>query len=169
MKEPVGQVRGVPDLAPQRPAQRMRDQLLLAAASRRLRGVPGFPRAAGRPRKHSDDADGPVVGHVEGASVTQPRVRVSERVKGAGVRQTPAAPLESSPAAPVTVAPALLSVIDAGVYLGGLSVRTIEGYIAAGLLSPVRLPSPRGGRYLGRVLLERAELDRLVARSRGHA
>ena len=62
--------------------------------------------------------------------------------------------------------PALLSIADAGVYLGGLSVRTIEGYIAAGLLVPVRLPSPRGGRHLDRVLLERASLDRLVALAR---
>lgn len=69
----------------------------------------------------------------------------------------------------VVVAPALLSVADAGVYLGGLSVRTVEGYIAAGLLSPVRLRSPRGGRHLGRVLLARAELDDLVARARGRS
>jgi hypothetical protein len=66
----------------------------------------------------------------------------------------------------VTVAPALLSVADAGRYLG-VSSRTVEGYVAAGLLAPVRLPSPRGGRHLGRVLLERAELDRLVEQARG--
>jgi hypothetical protein len=77
--------------------------------------------------------------------------------------------LEPSARAIVTVAPALLSVADAGVYLGGLSVRTVEGYIAAGILSPVRLPSPRGGRYLGRVLIERAELERLVAQARGRS
>jgi len=59
----------------------------------------------------------------------------------------------------------LLSVPDAGRYLGGLSVRTVEGYIAAGLLTPVRLPSPRGGR-LSRVLLDRVDLDRFVEQAR---
>jgi len=43
----------------------------------------------------------------------------------------------------------------------------IESYHAAGLVVPVRLPSPRGGRCLGRVLPERASLDELVAGPRG--
>jgi hypothetical protein len=145
------------------------DERPLADAARRLRGVPGFPRAAGRPRKHADEADGHAVRHVEPASVAQPRASTSESGAGAGAQKTPGVALEPSSTATVTVAPALLSVPDAGVYLGGLSVRTIEGYIATGLLSPVRLPSPRGGRHLGRVLLERAELDRLVARARGRS
>jgi len=140
----------------------------LAAASRRLREVPGYPGRLGRPRKPAAD------GHVSGQAaegVTQPRVSSSEnaRTERAGVRRTPVAALEPSANAVVTVMPALLSIADAGVYLGGLSVRTIEGYIAAGLLVPVRLPSPRGGRHLGRVLLERAELDHLVARARGRS
>ena len=137
----------------------------LAAASRRLREIPGYPGRPGRPRKHAVDV------HVSGQAaevVTQPRVSSSEnaRTESAGARQTPVAALEPSANAGVTVMPALLSVADAGVYLGGLSVRTIEGYIAAGLLVPVRLPSPRGGRHLDRVLLERASLDRLVALAR---
>jgi hypothetical protein len=96
----------------------------------------------------------------------------NERAESAGVRSAPVpvpvstVALERSSGDVVTVAPALLSVADAGRYLG-VSARTIESYVAGGLVLPVRLPSPRGGRHLGRVLLERAELDRLVARSRG--
>jgi Helix-turn-helix domain len=142
------------------------DELPLAAASGRLRGAAGFPRAVGRPRKHADDAERPVVGHVEHTSVAQPRATTSARDERAGVRKTPAVAIEPSARAVVTVAPALLSVPDSARYLG-VSARTIEAYVAAGLVVPVRLPSPRGGRYLGRVLLERASLDELVARARG--
>ena len=144
-------------------------ELPLTEAARRLRGVPGFPRRPGRPRTRA--VDGHVSGHaVEPAAQPRAETRENGRDPSAGVRQTPVVvALEPSANAIVTVMPALLSVADAGVYLGGLSVRTIEGYIGAGLLSPVRLPSPRGGRHLGRVLLERAELDRLVARSRGRS
>ncbi len=151
----------------------MSDELPLAAASRRLRGVPGFPRAAGRPRKHPEN--GPADGHVSGQARSgdaQPLAMTSENGPrdSAGVRSAPApAPtvaLERSSGDIVAVGPALLSVADAGRYLG-VSPRTVEGYVAAGLVVPVRLPSPRGGRHLGRLLLERAELDRLVARSRG--
>lgn len=141
---------------------------LLTAASRRLREVPGFPRRPGRPRTRA--ADGHVSGQAENA-VAQPRAAASEngRTPSAGVSQTPVCGLEAPANAVVSVAPMLLSIPDAGRYLGGLSTRTVEGLIVAGLLSPVRLPSPRGGRHLGRVLLERAELDRLVARARGRS
>jgi len=148
------------------------DERPLAAASRRRRGIPGFPRAAGRPRKRAPD--GHVSGHDDNA-VSQPRTVTSENgdALSAGVRSAPApvptASLEQSAGVLVKVPPALLSVADAGVYLGGLSVRTIEGLIAAGLLVPVRLPSPRGGRHLGRCLLERAALDRLVEQARGRS
>ncbi len=84
----------------------------------------------------------------------------------AGVHQAPVVALERPARAVVTVAPALLSVADSARYLA-VSRRTMEAYLAAGLLAAVRLPSPRGGRHLGRVLLERAELDRLVERARG--
>jgi hypothetical protein len=98
----------------------------------------------------------------------QPRAEtsVNGRHFGARVYQAPVVKLERPAGDVVTVAPALLSVADAGRYLG-VSVRTIEGFVAAGVMVPVRLPSLRGGRHLGRVLLERAELDRLVAQSRG--
>jgi hypothetical protein len=144
------------------------DERPLAAAADKLRGIPGFPRRPGRPRKHA--LDGHVSGQAAGA-VAQPRAVTSEnaRAESAGVRQTPGVALEPSACAVVTVAPALLSVAAAGVYLGGLSVRTIEGYIAAGLLVPVRLPSPRGGRHLGRLLISRVELDGLVEQARGRS
>ena len=146
----------------------MSDELPLAAASRRLRGVPGFPRAAGRPKKHPENAS--ANGHVSGQAddgAPQARVAMSENgpMKSAGAQQAPVVALERPSAPLVTVAPALLSVGDAGRYLG-VSTRTVEGYVAAALVTPVRLPSPRSGRRLARVLLERAELDRLVDRAR---
>ena len=147
----------------------MSDELPLAAASRRLREVPGFPRRPGRPRKRPEN--GHVSGQATGA-ITQPAEAAGENyhVRGVVVRSAlapaPRVALGRSSGDVVAVAPALLSVADAGRYLG-VSPRTVEGYVAAGLVVPVRLPSPRGGRHLGRVLLERAELDRLVARSRG--
>ena len=59
-----------------------------------------------------------------------------------------------------------LAVLDSARYLG-MSPRIVEAHVAAGLVVPVRLLSPRGGRYLGRVLLVRASLDELVANGRG--
>ena len=146
----------------------------LAAASRRLREVPGFPRRAGRPRTRPENgiADagrhlgGPADGH-NASSGPQPRAAASENVRsdGARVPHTPVIALEASFGAVVTVAPALLSVADSARYLG-VSPRTIEAFVASGLVLPLRLPSPQSGRHLGRVLLERADLDRLVARAR---
>jgi hypothetical protein len=146
----------------------------LAAASERLRGVPGFPRRPGRPRTRPENgiADasrhlgGPADGH-NVSSVPQPRAAASENVRSdrARVPHTPVVALETWFGAVVTVAPALLSIADSARYLG-VSPRTIEAFVASGLVLPLRLPSPRGGRHLGRVLLERAELDRLVARAR---
>jgi len=52
----------------------------------------------------------------------------SGNVERAAVSRTPATPSERPI---ITAAPALLSVPDAGRYLGGLSVRTVEGYITA--------------------------------------
>ena len=146
----------------------MSDELPLADASRRLRDVPGFPRRPGRPRKHV--ANGHVSGQAEHA-VSQPRVVPSENrhSESAGVRQAPVVAIERQAGAVVTVAPALLSLTDAGRYLGGLSVRVVQTYITSGLLTPVHLPATRGGRHLSRVLLERGELDALVARSKDRA
>jgi len=63
----------------------------------------------------------------------------------------------------VAVAPALLSLDDAGRYLGGLSARTVTEYVDAGLLRPVPLPSRRPGKTSRRVVFARADLDALVA------
>jgi hypothetical protein len=82
----------------------------------------------------------------------------------AGVRHTaaPAPAVTLEPRAVVAVAPALLSLDDAGRYLGGLSARTVAEYVAAGLLAPVPLPGRRGRRSR-RVVFARADLDALVA------
>jgi hypothetical protein len=142
---------------------------LLADAAERLRSAPGdpergitFPRRRGRPRTRPEN------GHVSGQAVegdAQPSDAAQQNghADRAGVSRTPATPPERPI---IALAPALLSVPDAGAYLGGLSVRTVEGYITAGLLTPVRLPSPRGGGRLARVLLDRAELDRFVEQAR---
>lgn len=61
----------------------------------------------------------------------------------------------------VHVPPRLLGLEDAARYLGGVSVWTVRDYIAAGKLTPVRLPGP-GGQELRRVLLDIRDLDRLV-------
>ena len=65
----------------------MSDELPLAAASRRLRDTPGFPRRPGRPRKHA--VDGHVYGQAAGG-VPQPRAAAikNERADGARVCQT---------------------------------------------------------------------------------
>jgi hypothetical protein len=82
---------------------------LLAAASHRLRGVPGFPRAAGRPRKHA--ANGHVSGQAIG-DVPQPRAETRENAEAdeARVCQAPIGALEQPTDTVVTVAPVLLSV-----------------------------------------------------------
>lgn len=132
------------------------DPLPLAAAQRRL-GRPG------RPRRHPEN--GHVSGHDE-RDAAQPRemTRANGPATGAGVSPTadtpPAVVLE--PLAVVSVPPALLSLDDAGRYLGGLSARTVAEYVASGLLAPVPLPGRRGRRSR-RVVLAREDLDRLVA------
>lgn len=106
--------------------------LPLAAASRRLRGKPGRPRKG----------------------------------QSAEVRQTPAPRIGSvlSPAykadVPVTCPPRLLDLESAGAYLG-VSPWTVRHLIAAGTLARVRIPLPNRGE-LRKVLLDRADLDRLV-------
>lgn len=61
----------------------------------------------------------------------------------------------------VQVAPRLLDLEGAARYLGNVSPWTIRDFIAAGQLTPVRLPGPRG-EDLRRILLDRLDLDRLI-------
>ena len=154
-------------------------QLPVADASRRLRDVPGYPRRPGRPRKQPEN------GHASGQAdnaAAQPRRVVDENRHGesAGVRQTPShAPtvaLGLPSGAVVTVAPRLLSLRDAGLYLGGISETTVREYLKTGLLTPVRLPAPPRfrhgvqappGKHLGRVVVAREELDAIVEQARG--
>ena len=64
-------------------------------------------------------------------------------------------------AVPGLCPPRLLDLATAGRYLG-LSPWTIRDLLAAGTLARVRIPLPNGGE-LRKVLLDREELDRLVA------
>ncbi len=61
----------------------------------------------------------------------------------------------------VQVAPRLLDLEGAARYLGNVSAWTIRDFIAAGKLTPVRLPGPREG-DLRRTLLDIRDLDRLI-------
>jgi hypothetical protein len=65
----------------------------------------------------------------------------------------------------VHVAPRLVDLEDAARYLGNVSPWTIRDFIAAGKLTPVRLPGPRQG-DLRRILLDLRDLDRLVDEGR---
>jgi hypothetical protein len=65
----------------------------------------------------------------------------------------------------VQVTPRLLGLEDAARYLGALSVWTVRDLIAAGKLTPVRLPGPRG-EDLRRILLDIHDLDALVDAAR---
>ena len=112
----------------------MSDELPLATAARRLRGIPGYPGRPGRPRKHPESA--PANGHVSGqaaGSVMQPGAVTSENGCGgsAGARQAPVVALERPSGDVVRVGPALLSVRDAGRYLG-LSPRQLRGELRSG-------------------------------------
>jgi hypothetical protein len=63
------------------------------------------------------------------------------------------------------ISPRLLGLKDAARYVG-VSTWTIRGWLAAGRLARVRLPGP-GGDDLGRLLVDRLDLDRLVAEGKG--
>jgi len=60
------------------------------------------------------------------------------------------------------VCPPRLLDLDAGAAYLALSPWTVRDLIAAGILARVRIPLPNGGE-LRKVLLDREDLDRLVA------
>jgi hypothetical protein len=116
----------------------MAEPLPLLEASKRLR------KSAGRPRKARPlDAmpSRPVAGQASAPLADPPTVRGFER-----------------PVAEVW--PRLLGLAQAAAYLS-LSVWTIREYLAEGILRRVDLPSATHG-TTRRVLLDRADLDRLV-------
>lgn len=119
-----------------------------------------MPRRPGRPRKATEN------GHDSGQA-REPVVKVPARARrngagdSAGVQPTPSLPSS----AVVTVSPALLSLDDAGRYLG-ISAWTVRDFIEAGLLTPVPVPAPSGKR-LRRVVVAREDLDALVRSWRG--
>src|SRR5215468_6175597 len=69
----------------------------------------------------------------------------------------------NAPAAIVQVAPRLLDLESAARYLGGISVWTVRDLIANGTLRRVMIPLPNG-RDLRRALLDREDLDALIAK-----
>lgn len=77
------------------------------------------------------------------------------------LRGLPGRPTKGAAAAPPVVPRRLLDVPGAAEYLN-LSVWTIRDLIASGTLSRVRVPLPHGGE-LRRVLLDRDDLDQLIA------
>lgn len=110
--------------------------LPLAAAQARL-GRPG------RPRKH------PIAGHDAGITAPEPRVR-------SGDERRALAPIASAHER------RLLDLPAAARYLG-LSPWTLRELVGNGTLRRVRVPLPNGGE-LRRVLLDREDLDQLIAR-----
>jgi hypothetical protein len=63
------------------------------------------------------------------------------------------------------IQPRLLGLRDAAQYVG-VSTWTIRGWLAAGRLARVRLPGAAGG-DLERLLVDRLDLDQLVAEGKG--
>ena len=114
----------------------MAEPLPLAAAQARL-GRPG------RPRKH------PIPGHDVGITTPEPRARSGDATRAL-------APLASAHER------RLLDLPAAALYLA-LSPWTLRELVGNGTLRRVRVPLPNGGE-LRRVLLDREDLDQLIAR-----
>jgi len=113
----------------------------LAAASSRLRRPPGRPRLASSPLSPPASQAG----------------ALSQAAENAG-------PIRVTVPTLCPVTPRLLDVAGAAEYLS-VSEWTIRDLDAAGYLPRVRLPLP-GGKELRRLLYDRADLDRLVDRSK---
>ena len=125
--------------------------LPLARAAIRLRGVQGFPGKVGRPRR----SDSLVTARVEAADGPA----LTERTLAVPGSALPA--LEG-------LWPRLLTLRRAADYLGlGLDVTRELSSTGALLSARVSIPAPvthkRKGDRIGRVLLDRLELDRLVS------
>src|SRR5437867_1880216 len=103
--------------------------LPLAAAAERLRGVPGFPRRRGRPRKNGDNH-----GDVSAAGAAQPR----------GPKGPDSGPDGRALATHAAVIPRLLTVEQAAEYLA-LGVDTVYGLVSQGVLRRVRIPGGPAG------------------------
>jgi hypothetical protein len=119
----------------------MNEPLLLADASKRMRKPAGRPRKVREPEAAKPRRSGAVAGQASAPLADPPTVRGFER-----------------PVAEVW--PRLLGLAQAAAYLS-LSVWTIREYLAEGILRRVELPSATCG-TTRRVLLDRADLDRLV-------
>lgn len=134
----------------------MTNPLPLAAASRRLRDVQGFPARPGRPRKHP--APEPANGDNTVTAAPGPRMDRGDS-GGAPARQA------SAQVAAAALWPRLLSVEGVCRYLS-LGEDVVLELERAGLLARVRIPAPvtarRQGGEIRRVLYDREALDRAI-------
>jgi hypothetical protein len=121
----------------------------LSAASARLRGVPGFPRAVGRPRKPADAA--PAQAPIASAASPEPL-----KTRTAKPAVTPVSP----------IGPRLLGVRGLATYLD--MSRDLVYELAGGALKPavVKVPAPadrpRVGTELRRLYFDRVLVDDIV-------
>jgi hypothetical protein len=129
----------------------------LAKAALRLRGVPGFPRAIGRPRRSDSVVTAPADARVNGAdAVRPPASQASAQGDGTHEFRQAEAPW-----------PRLLTLPAASAYLGlGMDVTRELASTGALRAARVTVPAPtthkrKGGR-IALVLLDRLEVDRLV-------
>lgn len=133
--------------------------LPLAAAQARL-GRPG------RPRKPT------IPGHSPGITTPEPRVTSGDERRtlapqasallAAGKEKAAATRQARKAASTAAVVPRLLDLTQAALYVA-CSPWTVRDLLANGTLRRVRVPLPNGGE-LRRVLLDREDLDQLIAR-----
>ena len=127
---------------------------LLESASRRLRGVAGFPRAIGRPRKPLESGDSVVTAPPE------------PRVNGSASERAQATPASAQVLA-ASPWPRLLTLPRAADYLG-LGIDVTRELARSGALRAARvtIPAPttakRKGDRIALVMLDRLILDDLV-------
>ncbi len=143
----------------------MTEPLPLAAASRRLRDVLGFPRRVGRPRK--PPANGDSRGD-SGAGASQPPSAQEQNAplqSALASQATAQEPKKPSPGDVATLWPRLLNLAGACRYLS-LGQDVVLELHRAGLLPRVHIPAPvtdrRQGGEIRRLLFDRLELDRQI-------
>jgi len=119
----------------------------LAAASLRLRDLPGFPKRAGRPRTRPASDSIPVR---ENAPVGR-----QQRVEPAVLLDPVPTIAEETPALP----PRLLGARDGGAYIG-CSAWTLRELVEKGYLRKVMLPG------INRLLVDVRDLDELIEQSK---
>jgi hypothetical protein len=137
------------------------EPLQLTEASQRLRKRPGRPKATR-----------PVVSQASAPPAAPPLTRANERTVAVvwlkHVAHGPERDADGELVEHVEYLPyssRLLSLIAAAAYVG-VSTWVIRAWLADGLLTRVKLPRPGGGE-MDRLLVDVADLDRLVAEGKG--